>query len=239
MESESVKVQSTAMQARLLDILRDGYVWHREDLADRLADEVEHSAPALAGSVSEAIERLVEAKHAMRVGEDAVVVRWRGRRGAASDAPDGAGALLLAEDANGGRRARSGRVRGSLPRRGRGPAGSVGAHQCRPLAASSWRCSWRRSRPGPSSRSRRRVSGFYSSAERPGAVRRRAPELRTTRGAPAGLPVTGRPDQRLEHCCHSVASRAQLAGRTDHDVASAGAGAGCSPLLSAARFRIV
>jgi hypothetical protein len=51
--------------------------------------------------VSEAIERLVEAKHAMRVGEDAVVVRWRGRRGAASDAPDGARALLLAEDANG------------------------------------------------------------------------------------------------------------------------------------------
>jgi hypothetical protein len=67
-----------------------------------------------------------------------------------------------------------------------------------------------------SSRGRRRASGFSPNAERPGAARRRAPELRTAGGAPAGLPVTGRPDQRLEHRCHPVASRARLAGRADH-----------------------
>jgi hypothetical protein len=87
------------MQARLLDILRDGYVWSRSDLSERVA--AEELAPAPAEAVPEALDALIEAGLANRLSEDAVVVTWRGRAGAASDAPDGAGALQVAEDASG------------------------------------------------------------------------------------------------------------------------------------------
>ena len=58
-----------AMQARVLGILRDGRVWAREELAERLADEVGREATAL---VPKAVERLIAAGLAHRVSDDLV-----------------------------------------------------------------------------------------------------------------------------------------------------------------------
>jgi hypothetical protein len=90
------------MQARLLALMRDGRVWGREELAERLADETQLGAPALAGTVSEAVDALIEAGLAHRIlGEELVAASWRGMRGSAADAPDDAGGLQVSQDASG------------------------------------------------------------------------------------------------------------------------------------------
>jgi hypothetical protein len=84
-----------AMQARVLGILRDGRVWAREELAERLADEVGREATAL---VPKAVERLIAAGLAHRVSDDLVAASWRGMHGAAAGSPDGT--LRVSESAN-------------------------------------------------------------------------------------------------------------------------------------------
>jgi hypothetical protein len=89
------------MQARLLGLLRDGRVWGREELADRLAEEVERPVPALTG-VSEALDALIEAGLAHRVlGEELVAASWRGMHGEAAADPGQDGALQVSENASG------------------------------------------------------------------------------------------------------------------------------------------
>ena len=98
MTTRVVTQATQAMQARVLGILRDGRVWAREELAERLADEVGREATAL---VPKAVERLIAAGLAHRVSDDLVAASWRGMRGAAAGNPDAAGTLRVSESASG------------------------------------------------------------------------------------------------------------------------------------------
>jgi hypothetical protein len=98
MTTRVVTQATQAMQARVLGILRDGRVWGREELAERLADEVGREATAL---LPKAVERLIGAGLAHRVSDDLVAASWRGMRGAAAGNPDAAGTLRVSESASG------------------------------------------------------------------------------------------------------------------------------------------
>ena len=98
MTTTTVTQATQAMEARVLGILRDGRVWGREELAERLADEVGREATAL---LPKAVERLIGAGLAHRVSDDLVAASWRGMRGAAAGNPDAAGTLRVSESASG------------------------------------------------------------------------------------------------------------------------------------------
>src|SRR2546423_4502444 len=90
-------VNTTAVSARLLGVLRDGRVWSVDELGERLEAEVEAGVPGLAGTVADSVDALVDAGLAHRVSDELVAASWRGMHGEAAADPDDQGGLRVVE----------------------------------------------------------------------------------------------------------------------------------------------
>jgi hypothetical protein len=93
---------TTATQARVLALLRGGCVWSRDELAERLADEVQLVGDGvLAEQVPQAVDQLVAGGLAHPIDKSLLAISRKGERGEAAADPDDAGALQVSSESAG------------------------------------------------------------------------------------------------------------------------------------------